>query len=286
VFSTIRSSNAALVLAAAAGLATLALVAGAGAAGRYTDPGGDSSGGPDIKGVAVASDANGQIQFTLGIDNFVKPSDARAYVFVDTDLNATTGAPGTDGADYVFFVDQSDNSYTFMRWNGSDWDDGIPFATVSVSSTSTGATISVNRSELSGTGEFNFWVRSRSGDVSGNQSDTAPDADVWNYSLQASGPDIQSVLVQTSPAIGPRAGKRFTLTPTSLKVPHSEPGLLPTPESYTCTAKLGGKAIAGTGTGGCSWIVPKKARGKALVVGVTVSYQGGSSTVPFSYKVM
>ena len=121
MFNIIRHSRPVLGLALAAGLATLALVAGAGAAGRYTDPGGDSSGGPDIKGVAVASDANGQIQFTLGIDNFVKPSDARAYVFVDTDLNATTGAPGTDGADYVFFLDQSDNSYTFMRWNGSDW---------------------------------------------------------------------------------------------------------------------------------------------------------------------
>jgi hypothetical protein len=37
--------------------------------------------------------------------------------------------------------------------------------------------------------------------------------------------------------------------------------------------------------GGCSWLLPKKARGKKLTVTVNVSYHGDSETFSQTYKV-
>lgn len=58
------------------------------------------------------------------------------------------------------------------------------------------------------------------------------------------------------------------------------------PESYSCTAKLGAKKLAGSGTGGCTLKVPKKkTRGKRLTVVLTVNYQGATKVVPLTFKV-
>jgi mevalonate kinase len=58
------------------------------------------------------------------------------------------------------------------------------------------------------------------------------------------------------------------------------------PESYSCTATLGAKKLAGSGTGGCTLSVPKKkAKGKKLVVQLTVTYQGATKVVPLTFKV-
>jgi hypothetical protein len=82
-------------------------------------------------------------------DGFVDGGDLRTYVALDTDANAATGAPETFGADYLFVVDESDNTYYFFRWDGADWNSEIPSSTVFVASgTAAGVRISVNRSEL------------------------------------------------------------------------------------------------------------------------------------------
>jgi hypothetical protein len=266
----------------------LSLASGAGAVGRYTDSKGDAGQAPDITGVSVASDPNGQIAFTISVVNLPSPADVRTFIFLDTDLNGSTGAPDTEGADYMFAVDESDDSYSFARWNGTDWDGEIPYSTVKVSSHSSGVVISVNRSELGGTEGFNFWTRTRLGDPSARQEDTAPELGVWNYSLQAAGPDIKGVMVQTKPGFGPRAGKPFTLTPVALKDAAAEQqgvSVLPRPESYTCRARLAGRALIGSGTGRCTWTIPKAAKGKQLSVVVTVSYEGAAKSVPFVYRV-
>src|SRR5207253_1591891 len=136
---------------------------------------------------------------------------------LDADMNSSTGPPHWDGTDYLFIVDQSDHSYGFEHWNGSDWEQAS-YATVGVRTTSTGITISVNRSELGNTSEFNFWVRTVNGDPSSDRSDEAPDLGVWNYALATNGPDILDVLVQPTPAL-PKAGKSFALAPAGLKLP-------------------------------------------------------------------
>jgi hypothetical protein len=60
---------------------------------------------------------------------------------------------------------------------------------------------------------------------------------------------------------------------------------MPQPDSYACTAKLAGRPIAGRGKGGCTWRLPKRSRGKTLVVSLTVVYEGATKTFSFPYRV-
>ena len=59
----------------------------------------------------------------------------------------------------------------------------------------------------------------------------------------------------------------------------------PKPDSYTCRATLKGRALAGTGAGGCTVRLGKKARGKTLKVVLTVTYEGATKTFPYTFHV-
>lgn len=270
-----------IALATLGALAALVLAPPAGSAGRYTDATGDGSGAPDITGVSVASDANGQIVFTIQMAGLTLGSPV-TYLLLNTDLNLETGEPDTPGADYVFGVD--DDGYWFGRWTGSSWDWDTPYTTVGVRGSRSGITISVNRSELGGTGSFNFWARTWAGR---GIYDDAPDDGSWSYAIAAGGPEIRGVLAQTNPATGPKAGKPFTITPGGLQLPPdgATASVLPQPESYSCQATLKGRPLRGSGTGGCTFRIPKSARGKQLAAVLTVSYQGATATTRFGYRV-
>ena len=273
---------------AAAVTAGLALAGGAGAVGTYGDRTGDSGAAPDITSATVTSDAAGQIELRIGVASMPpSPSEVLTIAWLNTDMNAYTGAPDSLGADYVMVVDESDDSYGFAAWNGTDWNWDTPYSTVGIRTDSTSVTISVNRSELGNTAGLNFWVRTRLGTEDPAAVDDAPDDGMWNYTLAAGGPEIRGVLVSSKPGFGPVAGKPFVVIPAGLRLPPSDTGisLLPGPESYSCTARLAGRAIAGYGTGRCSWRIPKTARGKRLVVSLTVAYQGSRSTTSLSYRV-
>jgi hypothetical protein len=117
-------------------------------------------------------------------------------------------------------------------------------------------------------------------------ADMAPDNGLWNYDLAAAGPDIREIQVQSAPAGGPRAGKRFTVSVAGIRLPQTNVNDPIQPESYSCTATLKGKTIAGTGTGGCTFAIPKKnTRGKTLSVTVSVVYQGVTKTQTLSFRV-
>jgi hypothetical protein len=271
-----------LAVSAVVTTAVLLLAASAGAVGRYNDPSGDSNGAPDITGVRVASAPNGQIIFEIRITNLPSPADVQTYLLINTDSDPITGSLETAGADYAFVVDERDDTYAFMRWNGTTWDDA-PNSTVQVRSNSAGVLVSVNRSELGNTSRFYFWTRT----VQGHATDTAPDTGLWNYSLAAGGPDVQAALVRTQPSGGPRAGKTFTLTPAGLRLPDGGQAAakVPRPEAYRCSAKIAGKRLAGRGTGRCMVTIPKEAKGKRLTVALTIVYQGVTKTFTFAYRV-
>src|SRR5829696_8767967 len=247
------------VLAPVTAALVLLVASSAGAAGSYRDAIGDGSGAPDITKVAVTSDAAGTITFDIGIVDLPSPADVETYLFLNTDRNGATGAPDTAGADYVFVVDESDGTYGFYRWNGSDWDDDIPYSTVRV---------------------FN----GRAGTRAGEAQDHAPDQGTWNYSLAAGGPEIRGVAVVNKPFL-PKAGRAFTVTATGVVLPEDADAAAPRPERYSCRATLAGKAITGTGVGRCTWKLPKTARGRVLAVVVTVTYQGATKSLPFAYRV-
>jgi hypothetical protein len=281
----IRKGRGSLLAFVAVGAVILLFTAvGAGAAGRYTEPTGDSTSAPDIKGASVTSNAAGQLVFSIDIVNLPSPANVQTFLFIDSDAKASTGDTDLRGAEYFFAVDESDNSYGFGHWNGSSWDD-VPGATVTVTAGAGGVRISVNQSELAGTAEFNFWVGTRNG--ADNARDKAPDFGAWNYSVAAGGPHIVGILTQTKPTAGPRSGKSFSIEPIALRLPPDGTGvsILPRPESYRCRATLAGKRVAGNGKGKCAWKLPKNARGKRLIVNLSVSYGGASSTARYAYKV-
>jgi len=266
--------------------AALALVAvpSASSVGRYNDPSGDSGAAPDVTGATVSSTADGSMVFRVGITNLPASGDAQTLLLIDSDANPDTGRVDSAGADFFFYVDQADSTYSFGRWTGSAWNWDTPYSTVRVNTASTGVTITVNRTELGNTNQVNFWTRTRTAGGGEGNEDTAPDDGLWNYDLNAGGPDIQGVTITTKPAFGPKAGKRFAIEIAGLKLPPSDQpvSILPQPESTTCAATLAGRRLAGSG---CSWKLPKKARGKSLVVSVTVTYQGASKTIPFNFRV-
>ena len=253
---------------------------------QYPDAIGDSTTAGDLSGVTVLGDkTSGQLVFRVTGSNLSTSEDMLTILFIDSDANPATGNSDWNGADYLLGVDNA--SYEFAHWNGADWID-TPSSSVRVCCVGGGSTLmfSVNRSELGNTSEVNFFARSRN--VATNANDDAPDDGMYNYSLAAGGPDIQGVLLQTNPVSGPRAGKRFVVRPIGLKLPPDGAvvSVASKPESYACHAKLKGKPVPATGTGGCTLrIAKKKTHGKKLTVVVDVTYEGATKSVPFTFVV-
>jgi hypothetical protein len=269
-------------LIVAALMAALILVPTA-LSGDYTDPSGDSGTAGDITSVTVTGDKpSGQLVFRISGTNIASSETSPIILEIDSDANPLTGDLTLNGSDYEFDVDNT--SYGFFHWNGSDWV-ATPDLSVQVLIGTGQILISVNRSELGNTSIFNFFNLSIN--VTDLVFDGAPDRGAFNYSFDANGPQIISVDIKKNPAAGPKAGKRFVIVPTGLKLPPdgqlTPPAILPT--SYSCTAKLGAKKLA-TGTGVCSIAIPKKkAKGKRLTVQLTVVYQGATKVVPLTFKV-
>jgi len=280
MFMQFRPKGAGLI--AAALTAALTFVPAA-SSGTYTDPQGDSGTAGDLVSVTVAGDkASGQLLFRITGTNIVSSETIPLILEIDSDANPLTGDITLNGSDYEFDVDNA--SYGFFHWNGSDWV-ATPDLSVQVSGGTSQILISVNRSELGNTSLFNFFAVSFN--TVDRAFDGAPNQGAFNFSFDANGPQIISVNVKKTPAAGPKAGKRFVIAPTGLKLPPDRQTTPPTivPESYSCTAKLGAKKLAGSGTGRCTIAIPKNARGKRLTVLLTVSYQGAKKVVPLTFKV-
>jgi hypothetical protein len=265
-------------------MAALVLVPTASSTSNYTDPSGDNGKAGDITGVTVAGDkGSGQLVFRIAGANLASSDENLLFLDIDSDANPLTGDILDGGADYSFVV--GGNSYGFAHWNGSDWAD-TPSLSVTVAGGSSQIIISVNKSEIGNASDINFdaWTVS----TPDKSIDSAPDDGAYNFALDASGPQINSVDVQTTPSAGPKAGKKFVVLPTALHLPPDGrmSATAITPESYSCTAKLGAKKLVGTGTGGCTLSIPKKkSKGKTLSVQVTVNYQGATKVVPLTFKV-
>jgi hypothetical protein len=273
------------MLAAATALALAALPSATGAGSNsFTDTIGDGNGAADVKTAVVSNDDAGQVTIRVNVDSLPNPSDTAVFVLLDTDLNRATGWAEGAGAEYAFLDDESDDSYSFLRWNGSDWDDA-PDTTAHVSSDGGGVTFSINRSELGGTSAFNFWVGTRLGDPGGSAADTAPDGDaVWSYTLQigaSAAPKITGLMLPATSLL-PKAGKTFTFRVGNVVLSTKE---VVAPDHVTCKAVLAGKTLAGVRPGACAWRLPRAARGRSLAVTITVTYHGASYARRFALKV-
>jgi hypothetical protein len=103
--------------------------------------------------------------------------------------------------------------------------------------------------------------------------DFAPDGDdAFLYTLST--PHIKSVVPAYAP-VAPRAGKRFRVTGAQVRFETDEEEPAAT---VRCSAKLGRKALRGTGAGGCTFALPKSAMGKRLSLTMTATFRDQSAT--------
>jgi hypothetical protein len=279
VVSRVKKSSAPIAAVFAAAL----ILVPTGSSGNYTDPAGDSGTAGDLTSVTVAGDkASGQLLFRITGTNIASAETNLLFLDIDSDANPLTGDLTDNGSDYSFGLDLT--GYGFFHWNGSAWV-ATSDLSVQISGSTSQILISVNRSDLGNSSLFNFFTSTVN--TTDRAFDIAPNEGAFNYSFEANGPQILSVDVKKTPAAGPRAGKRFVIAPTGLKLPPDRQTTPPTilPESYSCTAKLGAKRLA-TGSGVCSIAIPKKnAKGKRLTVLLTVKFEGATKVVPLTFKV-
>ena len=254
------------MLAAAA--VALALAA---TSATYTDPTGDAKTAPDVAKVTIDLDAGtGGLKFDVDFAGAEQLALGGGFIIaLDADRNSATG--DKTGSDYAVIVWAE--AALLLKWNGSDM---VPFnhQPLLVARAPGKATVALCSCDI-GTQTFDFAVVG----FRGNDIDVGPDN---GPTFPIPAVEIQSLLFSLKPLF-PRAGKRFTLTPLGIRVSGSNEVVAP--DSLACTAKLGGKALRGSGTGGCSWLLPRKTRGKRLVVSVQVAYQGQTDTFSQTFKI-
>ena len=251
-----------MIFSAAIVAAVLLTAGGAGAASTFTDATGDAiAGAADVAQVVVSNDAAGTITFTLTFANRTALStDDFLAIPLDTDENAATGFQGFD---YGIFVDAS--GARLLQGSSTTF---TPVTASTLTSANGGTVVTINRSDLNNTRAFHFGIDS--GLNSNNAADDlAPDTGVYTYDLGIAA-QLDTLAARFSPA-RPRAGHVFRLAATTVRL---QDGSIVKADSISCLATLAGKRLAGR----CSWRIPKNARGKRLVVYLTVTYNGEKAT--------
>jgi hypothetical protein len=248
----------------------------------YTDPAGDSLGGPDITTVTVSNDATGLITLKVNVTG-LDVGETDMYTFLNTDRNTDTGS--ASGCEYTFDVDSQAGSHDWgmTRWSGDDWQDVPRSSTMSFNHTGDVATFTFHRSDIGNVGSFDFWIAA---DSDSGGPDFAPPGVMWTYTLSATTATLVAGKVVASPA-KPVAGKRLVV---SMPVTRSDTGQAPADPKLTYLVTVAGKAVKATGsivgkTARVTTTVPRSAKGKVLRVRLTVTAQGLSATGTVSYRV-
>jgi hypothetical protein len=276
-----KRAVAGLVVVAVASLALVLTPAGSarelrptGTTATYNDATGDAKSAPDISTVALDLDApSGALKIEVTLANNDDLSNrGGVFVFLNTDRNSGTG--DRLGSDYAILIFA--DGMALLKWNGKEMD--IFSHQPTILARQTGKIMVVVCTCDLGTQAFDFTVAS----IRGEDVDVAPDTAPVSFPVQENAVSIESLLVAPKP-LRPTAGKRFTVSIAGVRLGGSNEVVAP--DTYSCSATLAGRALKGKGVGGCSWLLPKKARGKKLIVSVNVSYHGDSETFSQTYKV-
>lgn len=275
--------TASLLLAPSSGAVPLSTLAPA--AAFLTDPTGDSGNAPDITEVSVGNDVvAGPIVIWVDTPNRTSfGSSDLVSVFLDTDLNRSTGAAEYAGAEYS--IDRMGGTHALFRWAGTNWAQ-VPTPTLSTAFFRglKALRVSIHPNDLGGPKAFNYYVFSAVGDQSG---DYAPNDALGSYSL-ISGPLRLSVeRFSVTPKVS-RAGKSFAAT---MLVGREDINEILDEGSASCSLRVGKRAVAPrtkgfvNGAAACRWTIPKNAKGQQLSVMISVKFGGASISRRFAAKV-
>jgi hypothetical protein len=109
-------------------------------------------------------------------------------LFLDTDLDASTGNLDAGGADALVVLSGATQTVSLARWTGIQWSFSVAQTSLHAAWDS-GPTVVVSRSELGGTAAFRFWQgASFRGEDGGFALDVAPDSGTWRHDLALAGP--------------------------------------------------------------------------------------------------
>jgi hypothetical protein len=224
----------------------------------------------DIAHVWVSNGNDGTIDVTVGFRALfvLLPTDTDLVLLLDTDQNHATG--DVNGAEYAVWNYGEDNTYEFLHWNGTGWDDAGQLSVRSVPIL--GISITLNRSQIGDVSAFDFAAATLRGPNDAPIMDVAPDNGTWTYQLVFT-PVIASVVKEFRP-VRPSAGHTFT---ANARVTLAT-GETVAATTVRCKAQLAGKPLHGAGAGGCSFRIPTDAKGKRLVVTLTAGYNDAKPT--------
>jgi hypothetical protein len=228
-----------------------------------TDPVGDNKSAPDVRQVSVVDGGNGTVQVAIDLDADIS-SGATLLMGINADRDMGTGAHC--GCDYMVFAD--DEGMSLGKWFEGAWTP-FPHQGLKPMETSGHLTFTLTLADLGATQAFDYWVAGvRGGDV-----DSAPDDGVFTFPQAVAKPEIRSVMI-TATSLLPKAGKVLTVSPVQLLLTTKE---VVTSESMTCSLTYKGKPLAQRSL--CSWKIPAALRKKKLVLSITATYQGATSSV-------
>jgi len=278
---------------AAAALATSLLfgMSASDGTGTFTDPSGDGKGAGDITAVSLTSDATGSVQMSVTVPGLAAIDGAQnpeVDVFFDTDKNGATGSPGGNEYTLFYWRTADDWGWDLDKWNGTKYEEAPASQTLLFSRS--GDTLSWRFSDKSDivTSGFNFYVISGLFDASGNPTaeDVAPDGGSWSF-------DAGSAVIR--PALGkplavpahPTHGKLFSL---SFPVTRTDTGDALQGGTLSTSTMIGGKSVPknaslANATAQVAVHIPTRAKGKTLVVKVTVTANGMTATKTVSFVV-
>lgn len=251
-------------------VAALALAAPAWADTTFTDTVNENPAAADISQVVIGNDPVAKtITLSVQVTNLPAMTEDNAAIeaYFDADNNTATGKSGVD---CFFGLDKA--GWYFFKWDGAQF----------TQTTGLGLPVSYNNglmkvvfqtSDCSFGTSFSFWVTSfRGADPQNPVTDDAPDGTaVYSYT-QTAAPATPTAVGTAVTTSGPaKAGHKFSVTAFSVKLSDGTSVDLP---GRKCTATLGGVHLKGSGAGGCTFLLPTKAKGKTLVVQVSVTTSG------------
>lgn len=299
------------IVAAAVSLAAAAAVL---ADTSNLDPTGDAKGGaPDITRVVTFNDAAGTITFRV---TMVAPiiDTSNLGISLNTDSNPGTGAAGVE---YILIADTG--GFGIGKWNGSRFA-AVKAPSLTMTRSANVVVFRINRSDLGNVNRLGFAASTANFDAADAfiGGDDAPDGGEYIYTLSlpqcANGKDddgdgridgkdlgcatrtdnresgdpvtLQAGKARVVPA-KPQAGKAAVV---SAAVIRKETGRPITSGTVRCAVRVGTRAVrasgeVGAGGAACRFTLPESSNGTTVRGTITVSVEGHSIRVPFSFSV-
>jgi hypothetical protein len=237
---------------------------------------GDGGTAPDIVAITLGNTTTDVLRFEIAfLNRNVFNADDVLQIYIDADRNSTTG--DEDGIDYALQVHGQEA--LLARTLGSGRFELVDAPSVQTSWSGGVLHVEVAASDLGSPGSFWFYVHTFV--IGGDTAfDDSPDGtDLWVYTLET--PDIVRLQTQFAPS-APRAGARLRVKGVTAHLNSDEDVV---PDGFTCRATLAGKALRGTGTGSCSFSVPRGTKGKSLHVTVTAHFRDVTKTMTYTMRV-